>query len=127
MYKLLLAAFITMAVALPAQAVQLLNFHNQYCAHCVRFQTEIGKEAFEADPQALGVKMVVLDYSETPPKWLVEVYGKQIKAVPGTPGFILWDEDKKVELGRFLGYGGIEWFWANYNRLMLKAGGFPQQ
>ena len=122
MYKLLLAAFITIAVVLPAQAVQLLNFHNPNCVHCVRFQTEIGKDAFEANEQAKGIKLVVLDYSKTAPKWLAEVYGKQLKAVPGTPGFILWDEAKKVEIGRFLGYGGVQWFWANYNRLSLKAG-----
>jgi hypothetical protein len=59
------------------------------------------------------------DYPEHIPKWFADAYKKgDIKLITATPTFILWDEKKKVELDRLVGYHGKTWF---YNRIEYKT------
>lgn len=97
---------------MPPTTKGLLMIHNPHCVYCKAFlrdtdngenynQTDIGKD----------YPLIILDLSKVDVReWLRRrtQRGGEIGRIQGTPTFIFWKDAK--EIGRIVGYGGVEWF-----------------
>ena len=122
--KKLFFGLLLAVMSIPALAdTVLLNFHDPNCGHCVAFEQAIGKEGFESDERSKGLKMEILDFSKPPPSWIIPQYGSEgsIKPIPGTPTFVLYNKLTFTEVGRFSGFGGVDWWWAKWDELLKKG------
>ena len=112
--KFITILFTLLILALPVKAYQLLMFSVSSCGFCTAFHNEVG-DTYKDSEYAENLPLIIInadDYPEHIPKWFEDAYKKRIiKPIIGTPTFILWDEKKKIEVDRFVGYNGKKWFY----------------
>ena len=112
--KFITILFTLLILALPVKAYQLLMFSVSSCGFCTAFHNEVG-DTYKDSEYAENLPLIIInadDYPEHIPEWFVDAYKKGIiKPIRGTPTFIIWDEKKKVEIDRLVGYNGKEWFY----------------
>jgi thioredoxin-related protein len=89
-------------------------FSVSWCGFCTRFHNEVG-DTYKDSEYAKDIPLIIIngdDYTEHIPKWFEDAYREGIiKPIRGTPTFIIWDEKKKVEIDRLVGYNGKKWFY----------------
>jgi len=110
MKNLLIAMMFSLLFSLPASAAELLMIHNPACPYCNAFMRDTEPE-YSLSEQAKKYPLHVIDISISKNReWIRQaIQSKKIKPIVGTPTFILYDNDE--EIGRFVGYGGKEWFY----------------
>ena len=119
--KFILILFSILILSTPVKAYQLLMFTVSWCGFCTAFHNEVG-DTYKDSEYAEFLPLILInadDYPEHIPEWFATAYKKgDIKPINATPTFILWDEKKKVELDRLVGYHGKTWF---YDRIEYKT------
>ncbi len=110
MKNLLIAIMFSLLFSLPASAAELLMIHSPTCVFCKAFMKET-EPGYSTSEQSKKYPLHVIDISQAESReWIKQAtQSKKIKPIRGTPTFILYDNDK--EIGRFVGYGGEEWFY----------------
>jgi len=109
MIRFLLIIFFVITFNVQAYAFELLMFNNKHCIYCMKFLREVSSEYNISD-----LPLIIIDEGNEP-EWFITAYiEKRIKPIRGTPTFILWDEFKKYEVDRIVGYGDKDLF---YNQL----------
>ncbi len=110
MKNLLIAMMFSLLFSLPASAAELLMIHSPVCPYCQAFMRDVEPE-YNLSEQAKKYPLHVIDISISKNReWIRQaIQSKKIKPIVGTPTFILYDNDE--EIGRFVGYGGKEWFY----------------
>jgi hypothetical protein len=92
----------------PAWSAQLIMIDSKGCAHCARWDREIGAQYSNS---TLG-KIAPLRRVDARGKWPSELKG--VGRDYFTPTFVLIDGGK--EIGRIRGYTGKDWFWKHLLR-----------
>ena len=112
--KFITILFTILILSTPVKAYELLMFSVSWCGFCTRFHNEVG-DTYKDSEYAENLPLIIInadDYPEHIPEWFASAYKKGIiKPIRGTPTFILWDEKKKVEIDRLVGYNGKKWFY----------------
>ena len=110
MKNLFIAIMFSLLFSLPASAAELLMIHSPTCVFCKSFMNDT-KPGYFLSEQAKKYPLHVIDISISENReWIRKaIRSKKIKPIIGTPTFILYDDGK--EIGRFVGYGGKEWFY----------------
>ena len=109
MIRFLMIIFFVMTFNVQAYAFELLMFNDKHCIYCKKFLREVSSEYNISD-----LPLIIIDEGNEP-EWFITAYiEKKIKPIRGTPTFILWDEFKKYEVDRIVGYGDKDLF---YNQL----------
>lgn len=119
--KFFFVLFILLILSLPVKAYELLMFSISGCRFCTTFHREI-TPTYNDSEYAEYLPLIIINADEYPkniPKWFAAAYKKgDIKPIRKVPTFILWDEKRKVELDRLVGYFGKTWF---YGRIEYKT------
>lgn len=116
----LLAAglLVTLFVAAPAAAAELVMFESRGCEWCVRWHEEIGP-VYPKTTEARCAPLRQVDIHEPRPADLAAIGG-----IRYTPTFVVLDDGR--EIGRIVGYPGEDFFWALLDAELGKlAGGCP--
>jgi len=110
MKNLLIAMMFSLLFTLPASAAELLMIHHPQCPFCQAFMRDVEPE-YDMSEQGKEYPLRVIDVSVTEDRdWIsYQVSVEHIDPIRGTPTFIIWDNGR--EIGRFIGYGGKEWFY----------------
>lgn len=114
MIKTLMATVCLFFVSVAASAEELWMFHKSDCFYCQTFLYQIGPRKYAESEQSniLPLRIVNLEDASTYPDGLTQAYQSgRISGIVGTPTFIVWDEAQEREVARFIGYGGVEWFY----------------
>tara|TARA_B100001245_G_C22629712_1_gene310213 strand:- start:50 stop:388 length:339 start_codon:yes stop_codon:yes gene_type:complete len=89
-------------------------FSVSWCQFCTAFHNEV-TPTYKDSEYAEDLPLIIINADEYPtyiPKWFKDAYEKgDIKPIKGLPTFILWDEERNVELDRLVGYYGKLWFY----------------
>ncbi len=113
MTKLLLATAMAAALALPAQALELVMFRRAGCPWCLQWDRAIGPIYGKTEfGRAAPIRMVDLDR---------DAHGIALaRPVVFTPTFVLVEGTR--ERARIEGYPGEDFFWARLERLVREHG-----
>ena len=91
-----------------ANAYQLLAITTDWCPVCKMFKEELVPN-YNSDTPLIEIDITS---GKNLPKWYSEAYrGGIIKRLVGVPTFIIWDEEDKRELVRWVGYISEESFY----------------
>jgi hypothetical protein len=114
--RTLLTAAMVAALALPAQALELLMFRRAGCPWCLQWDRAIGPIYGKTEfGRTAPIRMVDLDRDKPD----VEL----ARPVVFTPTFVL--VAGKRERGRIEGYPGEDFFWARLERLVREHADAP--
>ena len=108
--KFLSILFTLLLLSLPLKAYELLMFSVSNCIYCIKFNEEV-KPYYNKTTYAKTLPLTIIDNADIP-EWFHIAYAEgRIEPIKGTPTFIIWDEVNKIEVNRFVGYNGKEWFY----------------
>lgn len=121
--KTLLVAIMLM-FATPTLAAELLMIHSPTCIFCQAFMRDV-EPGYSESEQAKEYPLWVVDISDPIDKdWInVQLFMENMRPIRGTPTFIIWNDDREV--GRFVGYGGKEWFYRKLDILIKEKNDSP--
>ena len=104
----------------PTNVSELLMIHNPSCPYCRAFLNEVGP-TYSETKQGKALPLHILDVSQSDnTTWLrKEIKAKNIKGILGTPTFIIINNN--MEVGRFVGYAGKEWFFDRLDESVKKS------
>ena len=113
MIRFLLISLFVITFNVQAYAFELLMFNNKYCIFCSKFLKEVSLEY-----NISNLPLIIID-EDNEPEWFITAYReKRIKPIRATPTFILWDEFKKYEVDRIVGYGGKDLFYNQLQKIL---------
>ena len=108
--KFLSILFTLLFLSLPLKAYELLMFSIKSCHYCIAFMEQVEPDYHDTE-YAKTLPLTIIDNADIP-EWFHIAYDKgYIKAIRGTPTFIIWHEENQEEIDRIVGYGGKEWFY----------------
>ena len=108
--KFLSILFTLLLLSLPLKAYELLMFSVSNCIYCIKFNEEVAPY-YNKTTYAKTLPLTIIDNADIP-EWFHIAYAEgRIEPIKGTPTFIIWDEVNKIEVNRFVGYNGKEWFY----------------
>ena len=108
--KFLSILFTLCCLSLPLKAYELLMFSVSNCIYCIKFHEEV-LPTYNDTEYAETLPLTIIDNADIP-EWFQTAYEEgRIENIRGTPTFIIWNEEEQVEVDRFVGYSGKEWFY----------------
>ena len=107
-----LVLIVTLTLAAPADAAELVMVEEQGCAYCITWKREIGP-IYPKTPEGAFAPLRMIDIDDGVPADL-----NFARKVVYTPTFILIEDG--VEVARIEGYPGEDFFWGLLE-MMLKA------
>ena len=112
--KIIVIIVALLILSTPVKAYQILMFSVSWCKYCTAFHNEVAP-TYKDSEYSKDLPLIIInadDYPKHIPEWFANAYVKgDIKPIKGLPTFILWDEKRKVELDRLVGYYGKLWFY----------------
>ena len=105
-------AFMSLVVALPTAAAELVMLEQPGCVWCARFNAEIAS-AWPKTEEGRLAPLRRVDITKDWPEDLADVAKERF-----TPTFILMEDG--AEVGRLRGYVGNEFFWYRIGELLAK-------
>ena len=129
--KIIICGFIFSVVFIfsaKLSANELLVVSGENSKNSKKWQDEVFQEYNEVNKETkLAIKIVTIQ-GDNFPKWFAQAMEEgRIGEIIGTPTFIIWDEAKKKEVGRFEGYTQKTKFYSQLNDaiLMVNQGHHP--
>jgi len=126
MKKLLLifVLFLLPSIANPIDArsdvpkLKLVAIVVDWCPYCQKWQDEVLPEF----NHWIEAEVVNVTSGQDIPYWYKQAYDKgKIERLYGIPAFIIWDTEAEIELVRWVGYGGSEYFYEMLDKAINKA------
>lgn len=114
--RLFVFASLWLALALPAQALELIMVERKGCGFCETWKRDVGP-AYPNTEMGQFAPLRLIDIKDAPPEG-VTFKGR----VLFTPTFVLVDEGR--ELGRIEGHPGDDFFWGLLERLLRDTAGY---
>ena len=111
-FALVLSLLLSLLVARPAAATELVMVEEQGCYYCIIWKNEIGP-IYGNTPEGDFAPLRMIDIDDGAPQGM-----RFARKVLYTPTFIL--VDKGEEIGRIEGYPGEDFFWGLL-KMMLEA------
>lgn len=108
----LLMLLVSLAVAFPAAAAELVMFEAAGCPYCARWNREIAP-IYPKTEEGKRAPLRRVDIAGPRPADLAGIAN-----IVYTPTFVLHEDGR--EIGRIVGYGGDEIFWSLLSELFAK-------
>lgn len=111
MFTRIVTFALSLVIAGPVSAAELLMFDDPGCMWCARWEAEVGPD-YPGSPAAAIAPLKRLDLRRDPLPEGLELESR----VRYTPTFVLVQKDREV--GRITGYPGRMAFWVQLDRLL---------
>ena len=113
--------FLALAASMPAaRAAELVMFDLKGCQWCAKWHREIGPAGYVRLPGADRAPLRIYRLGTPTPADI-----KPLLPIAGTPTFVLMDNG--VEIDRFSGYAGEDWFFGRMQLALDKLEGADKQ
>ena len=127
MKKIILTIIFCLFVVNAEAAQRLLMFYSSHCGYCIKWDKEIGVENYSKTDIGKTLPIQIIDGDKGRVPWVVDaVQSGKMDYITGTPTFVVWDDNLKMEITRLVGYRGKEAFYNDLSEIMKRIVGSPQ-